>query len=174
MARPAKTYSRRWLAGYELPLSYKIPDELVSRLQSWLMTETGQYIAMPHDVLNVWRHDEIGKERVMLLCGVGDRQALYLMDYAKRFDRACIEFYAIGSALPLIELDNAAEVHTGCRNGFKLVYPGWRADSEQCKRDIAADREVIASVREFRHEMSKQQLQLVKEKMKKALAYRIE
>lgn len=54
---------------------------------------SNQHDAMVHDVLNVWRHEEIDKRRVSLLCCVGDRQALYLMDYAMAFDRFMCELY---------------------------------------------------------------------------------
>lgn len=124
MGRPTKVYKRRWLAGYDLPLSYRIPTECGEWLASLLMQGNGQYEVMPHDVLNVWRHDSIDTRRVMLVCCLGERQAQRAMQYAERLDSYLIAWHREREGLALVDVSHMTE--TRPVQGIRLFFPGWR------------------------------------------------
>ncbi len=114
MARPGKVYKRRTMPGIDLPISWKPPACAIDWLAERLTVDRGhaeQRAAHQWAVWQVWRHESIGVERVMLLCSVERRQALYLMDYAAALDRYMLGLFDAGAALPLMALPDGCREH---------------------------------------------------------------
>lgn len=96
MGRPCRKYRRRALIGVDVS-GYHPPDVVREWLRDTLMDDnkglSDQLTCKPWAVWLVWSHDEIDSKRVSLLCCVGERQALNIMDSAARLDGYLCRLY---------------------------------------------------------------------------------
>lgn len=118
MGRPCRKYRRRALKGIDVS-GYHPPDVVREWLRNLLLEDSkglaDQLTCKPWAVWLVWAHDEIDSKRVSLLCCVGERQALYIMDYATRLDGYLCRLYqddsGTGDVTDISHLSEYQSVH---------------------------------------------------------------
>lgn len=144
MARPGKVFIRKALRGIEIPIDWKPPECALEWLNERLQVANGfdrQLAAHSWCVWQVWRHERIDKARVMLLCCVGDRQAIDIMNYAEALDRFMCGVYGAGARIPLMaDLSDCDEYRTGYR------WERWAALAE-VQRGMSLRPEQLARIR---------------------------
>ncbi len=160
MARPARRFIRRCLAGIDL--TGYVPPRVACE---WLRGELsmvddgldGQMMCKPWSVWLVWCDGCMDSKRVQLLCCVGERQALRIMDWAMRLDGYMMRLYSAGDddgTHATIDVSDMVE-WTPCMNGLRLDRPS----VELWERDESDE------VHLYRHRISREALRAVLDRL---------